>query len=177
LQPLHGKLTSFLAFIFNVLLRSSNGISTTSSAGGLGADLLFSRCICQDLKQYSELSCSSTSLIQVIATNVNGSHRGSIKAKRKSIFKAAGLQSFSEREENGIIKISFEKMDSVSVNGGSNIHICTQLMTVHFSFCKTWKYLDFSCNLCKLWAEQHLAMALQLLQRFFGPLLRGIKPH
>lgn len=57
-HPLRGKLTSFLGFIFNVLLRSSNGISTTSSAGGLEADLLFPRYVCQDLKQYSELSSS-----------------------------------------------------------------------------------------------------------------------
>lgn len=40
-------------------------------------------------------------------------------------------------------------------------------MTVHFSICKTWKYLDFSYHLCKHWAKQHLTMVLQLLQSFF----------
>lgn len=58
--------------------------------------------VCQDLKQYSELSGSSTSLIEVIATNFKGDHEDSEKKKnlkRKGIFRTAALQPFSEREE------------------------------------------------------------------------------
>lgn len=35
--------------------------------------------VCQDLKQYSELSCSLTSLIEVTATNFRGDHEDSEK--------------------------------------------------------------------------------------------------
>lgn len=38
--------------------------------------------VCQDLKQYSELSGSSTSLIEVIATNFKGDHEDSEKKKK-----------------------------------------------------------------------------------------------
>lgn len=48
--------------------------------------------VCQDLKQYSELSCSLTSLIEVTATNFRGDHEDSEKKlKRKSIFRTVVL--------------------------------------------------------------------------------------
>lgn len=58
--------------------------------------------VCQDLKQYSELSCSSTSLIEVIATNFKGDHEDSEKKKiwKERVFLEQLHCSLSLKEKN-----------------------------------------------------------------------------
>lgn len=73
----------FLSVYFYVLLRSSNRISATSSAGSLEDALLFSRYLCWHLKQYPLLSYFSMSLIQIIAKSFSVNCRGFEKEKQK----------------------------------------------------------------------------------------------